>query len=221
VVTYSGSKFGAGTRRGPLHDIQEEDAETEDSPGIRFDDTVKRSDEIEDNERSFPTMRRVVDHIAILQRQRRNEDEVLRIPGPKDVERGARPTRLENIKEMPETIPERPLSWAPGDFHHIDDGPSVQRPRRVAEEGSPASYWRDDDSQNYEPSVDAHPAQPSSGESFLPTLRRKDTLPYELTAEELRKQQAPKRNGSDNFARAMQNLFRRRREATRAREKEP
>jgi potassium uptake Trk family protein len=65
-------------------------------PGIRFAGTVKRSDGIEDDQLKYPRKRTQEEHIAILERQRNNNnDEVLRIPGPMDVERGLRPSRIE------------------------------------------------------------------------------------------------------------------------------
>lgn len=63
--------------------------------GITFADTVKRSDG-QDDETKFPQKRTNAEHIAILERQR-NQDtdtEVLRIPGPRDAERGMIPRRL-------------------------------------------------------------------------------------------------------------------------------
>ncbi len=66
--------------------------------GITFADTVKRSDGMEDDATKFPQLRAHAEHIAILERQR-NEDnnDVLRIPGPRDAERGQMPTRLEEL----------------------------------------------------------------------------------------------------------------------------
>ena len=59
---------------------------------ITFADTVKRSDGVEDKAINLPIKRSDEDHIAILQRQRNPQDkEVLRIPNPRDVERGMKP----------------------------------------------------------------------------------------------------------------------------------
>ncbi|KAK3185417.1 low affinity potassium transporter [Lecanicillium sp. MT-2017a] len=71
--------------------------------GITFADTVKRSDGMEDDATKFPQRRANAEHIAILERQR-NEDnnDVLRIPGPRDAERGQMPTRLEQLDENDE-----------------------------------------------------------------------------------------------------------------------
>lgn len=65
------------------------------SPGITFAGTVKRSDGMDDTALRIAP-RSDEEHIAILQRQRNNEnDDVLRIPGPRDVELGERPRRVE------------------------------------------------------------------------------------------------------------------------------
>jgi len=59
---------------------------------IKFADTVKRSDGVRDGSTKLPPLRSDEEHIAILQRQRNpNADEVLRIPGPRDAERGMGP----------------------------------------------------------------------------------------------------------------------------------
>ena len=64
-------------------------------PEIKFAATVKRSDGVEDDEIKLPPSRTDEEHIAILQRQRNGDDEILRIPGPRETEQGARPSRIE------------------------------------------------------------------------------------------------------------------------------
>ncbi|KAF7550203.1 hypothetical protein G7046_g8090 [Stylonectria norvegica] len=61
---------------------------------ITFADTVKRSDGAGDDPTKFPSKRANADHIAILERQRNQDNEVLRIPNPRDAERGMGPRRL-------------------------------------------------------------------------------------------------------------------------------
>jgi potassium uptake Trk family protein len=61
---------------------------------ITFAGTVKRSDGVDDDVTKFPAPRSHAEHIAILERQRNQDNEVLRIPGPRDAERGLGPTRL-------------------------------------------------------------------------------------------------------------------------------
>ncbi|CAK7203448.1 low affinity potassium transporter [Sporothrix eucalyptigena] len=65
-------------------------------PEIKFAPTVKRSDGIDDDLTKLPPRLTDEEHIAILERQRRNQDddEVLRIPGPRDAERGVLPSTI-------------------------------------------------------------------------------------------------------------------------------
>ena len=62
---------------------------------ITFADTVKRSDGVDDDPTSHVRQRFNTEHIAILERQRNQDNEVLRIPGPRDAERGLGPRRLD------------------------------------------------------------------------------------------------------------------------------
>ncbi|KAH7170378.1 cation transport protein-domain-containing protein [Dactylonectria macrodidyma] len=64
---------------------------------ITFADTVKRSDGIDDDTK-FPQKPDNADHIAIVQRQREADtnDAPLRIPGPREADKGMGPRRLDN-----------------------------------------------------------------------------------------------------------------------------
>ncbi|PHH90269.1 hypothetical protein CDD83_4139 [Cordyceps sp. RAO-2017] len=62
---------------------------------ISFADTVKRSDGMGEDALKIPQRRPNAEHIAILERQRNQDNEVLRIPGPRDAERGLGPRRLQ------------------------------------------------------------------------------------------------------------------------------
>lgn len=74
---------------------------------IRFADTVRRGGSLGFTGR-YPHRRSEEDHIAILERQRRADDEVLRIPGPRDAERGERPTRVEESEtDEPDTLSQK------------------------------------------------------------------------------------------------------------------
>ncbi|KAL7626319.1 low affinity potassium transporter [Parahypoxylon ruwenzoriense] len=66
-------------------------------PQIKFSDQVKRSDtpESDDDEVPVPPKRTDAEHIAILERQRKVDKSVLRIPGPRDADRGAVPEELD------------------------------------------------------------------------------------------------------------------------------
>lgn len=66
---------------------------------ISFANTVKRSDGLEEDAEEFAERRSNAQHIAILERQRNEDDnDVLRIPGPRDIERGQVPTRLDEYE---------------------------------------------------------------------------------------------------------------------------
>ncbi|PSR76230.1 cation transport protein-domain-containing protein [Coniella lustricola] len=96
------------------------------TPGITFAGTVKRSDGVEDAAVKMPD-RSNEEHIAILQRQRNTDnEEVLRIPGPRDVELGERPTRVEN--EAADEEPD-PLSAQPNEYN--DDARTSARPKGI------------------------------------------------------------------------------------------
>lgn len=82
-------------------------------PEIKFADKVKRSDGLADGMTNLPPYhtRTDEDHIAILQRQRNGDDEILRIPGPRDAERGMLPERIkEGDTDEDEIDPLDPLS---------------------------------------------------------------------------------------------------------------
>lgn len=64
-------------------------------PEIKFARTVTKSDGLGEDALKLPPSRPDHEHIAILERQRKGDDEVLRIPNPRDAERGIRPKRVE------------------------------------------------------------------------------------------------------------------------------
>jgi len=64
-------------------------------PEIRFSHTVTKSDGLGEDALKLPPARSDQEHIAILERQRKVDDEVLRIPNPRDAERGMMPKRVE------------------------------------------------------------------------------------------------------------------------------
>lgn len=65
---------------------------------IKFSDQVRSSDafESDDDEILIPSKRTDAEHIAILERQRKADKGVLRIPGPRDADRGALPEELDD-----------------------------------------------------------------------------------------------------------------------------
>ncbi|KAF4968251.1 hypothetical protein FSARC_4342 [Fusarium sarcochroum] len=77
--------------------LKEGQSKSQNAPtGIKFAETVKRSDGIDDDLTKFPQRRTHEEHIAILERQRNQDNEVLRIPGPRETERGMGPRRLDD-----------------------------------------------------------------------------------------------------------------------------
>ncbi|KAM3498918.1 hypothetical protein MY10362_007794 [Beauveria mimosiformis] len=102
------STHGTATPVAELHARADSAGEHTHGPtAITFADTVKRSDGLEEDATAFAQRRPNAQHIAILERQRNEDDnDVLRIPGPRDIERGQVPTRLEEF-ERDETLGSR------------------------------------------------------------------------------------------------------------------
>ncbi|KAI1475988.1 potassium transport protein TRK1/TRK2 [Daldinia eschscholtzii] len=99
-------------------------------PQIKFSDQVKRSDAIDsdDEEVPLPPKRTDAEHIAILERQRKIDKSALRIPGPRDADRGALP------EEVDEEGPE-----GPGLSNRRRRESSVEGPRRPMSSMQPTS----------------------------------------------------------------------------------
>ncbi|KAI5465633.1 cation transport protein-domain-containing protein [Mariannaea sp. PMI_226] len=110
TATVSGGRTNS-MELGPLERPEEEHSDSHSDMGVQtqnpvvgaaptaitFADTVKRSDGVGDDLTKFPQRRPNAEHIAILERQRNqdNADETLWIPGPRDAERGMGPRRIE------------------------------------------------------------------------------------------------------------------------------
>ncbi|KAK1780313.1 cation transport protein-domain-containing protein [Copromyces sp. CBS 386.78] len=82
--------------------------DTRRQPEIRFAGTVKKSDGLGMDAIKLPPLRTDEEHIAILERQRNRDDEVLRIPGPRDMERGAKPRRVDDSADEDDRDPAQP-----------------------------------------------------------------------------------------------------------------
>lgn len=104
----------------------------EHSRNITFAGTVKRSDGARDERLKMPRQRTDEEHIAILQRQRNaDNDEVLRIPGPRDVELGQRPKRVaDDAPEDPEPLSPRARTFSDADLERAarPKGITIQEP---------------------------------------------------------------------------------------------
>ncbi|SPQ25969.1 2c00e388-04bd-4db8-8990-ee307c3bb16f [Thermothielavioides terrestris] len=82
-------------------------------PEIKFARTVTKSDGLGEDALKLPPLRSEQEHIAILERQRKGDDEVLRIPNPRDVERGMVPKPVEaGDDEEPDVVSPRPARSA-------------------------------------------------------------------------------------------------------------
>ncbi|KAK9419248.1 putative Potassium transport protein [Seiridium unicorne] len=107
-------------------------------PTIKFSDKVKRSDALDDAEEGdgqpFPGKRTEAEHIAILERQRNEDKGTLRIPGPRDAERGVLPEELEHGHLDEDYI--SPLDPVPR-------GPSFAAPQRDSTEPTRVSSNQD------------------------------------------------------------------------------
>ncbi|KAK1751805.1 Low-affinity potassium transport protein [Echria macrotheca] len=88
-------------------------------PRITFADTVKKSDGTQEETFKLPAKRSEEDHLAILERQRK-DGETLRIPGPRDAERGLRPQLVEHSDEDGAAVLEA-----------VRSGPSEFRPQAI------------------------------------------------------------------------------------------
>ncbi|KJZ74061.1 hypothetical protein HIM_06510 [Hirsutella minnesotensis 3608] len=91
---------GDDARVEPAANSSESTEAPRDGPGgvptsISFANIVKRSDGMGEDTLKSPHKRSNAEHIAILERQRNQDNEVLRIPGPRDAERGLGPRRLQ------------------------------------------------------------------------------------------------------------------------------
>ncbi|KAK3301978.1 cation transport protein-domain-containing protein [Chaetomium strumarium] len=92
-------------------------------PEIKFARTVTKSDGLGKGAIKLPPTRSQQEHIDFLERQRKGDDEVLRIPNPRDVERGMVPKRVE-AGEDEEAEPASPRAQGLG----VDLGGSSQAP---------------------------------------------------------------------------------------------
>lgn len=90
-------------------------------PTIKFADQVKRSDGVEDENSRMPSRRDTEAHIAFLERQRNRDDGILRIPGPRDADRGVAPETInEEVPRTPTSL--HRLDSQHESFRHGSDG---------------------------------------------------------------------------------------------------
>ncbi|KAK3956823.1 cation transport protein-domain-containing protein [Pseudoneurospora amorphoporcata] len=99
-------------QRDPDQRDPDQPEDTRRQPEIRFAGTVKKSDGLGMDAIKLPPLRTDEEHIAILERQRNRDDEVLRIPGPRDMERGAKPRRVDDSADEDDRDPAQPTPLA-------------------------------------------------------------------------------------------------------------
>ncbi|KAI1125011.1 cation transport protein-domain-containing protein [Nemania abortiva] len=107
-------------------------------PQITFAKEVRRSDAIEDDDDTpvpLPEKRPNADHIAILEKQRKADKNVLRIPGPRDADMGAVPEEFDPENPHPRREPslERPQIA----FRTLPHGEERQQTITIAEPDRP------------------------------------------------------------------------------------
>lgn len=97
----------SGSEDGSEHNNASEEAQTG-QPQIKFATEVRRSDMLEDDDGPpifLPERRSNAEHIAILEKQRKADKSVLRIPGPRDADMGALPEEFEGDVEAEPDFP--------------------------------------------------------------------------------------------------------------------
>ncbi|KAI2469265.1 potassium transport protein TRK1/TRK2 [Annulohypoxylon bovei var. microspora] len=142
-------------------DLEEADPIDEDQPiqqlappQIKFSDQVRRSDMLgaDDVDILLPSMRSDAEHIAILERQRKADKGVLRIPGPREADGGA----------LPEEVDEEGAE-GPDPSNRRRRESSVEGPRR------PTSPWRLANRADRQPTITIEePVRPRREEHELP-----------------------------------------------------
>ena len=104
-------------------------------PQIKFADKVKRSDGLMDEHLRMPVQRSTEEHIAILERQRKGEDDgaVLRIPGPRDADAGVSPQTVDENDPATRTLSRRASTHddrTSGEIRRLNGDDHIDPPRR-------------------------------------------------------------------------------------------
>ncbi|KFX89890.1 hypothetical protein V490_06763 [Pseudogymnoascus sp. VKM F-3557] len=114
---------------------------------IKFADQVERGDGLEDEHSRMPTRRDTEAHIAFLETQRNRNDGVLRIPGPRDADRGVAPQTI--CEEAPRT----PTSHRrASDFENFTQG--LDAPNKERE---PRNFGTENGTPGHDNTIDGHP----------------------------------------------------------------
>ncbi|KAH9900583.1 potassium transport protein TRK1/TRK2 [Xylariomycetidae sp. FL2044] len=160
-------------------------------PQIKFADQVMRSDAIEsdddDRDTPLPQKRTDAEHIAILERQRKADKSVLRIPGPRDADRGALPEEVdEDDDEAPGLTSRRrresSLEQPQRDSLSTSLPPNADRPQTITIE-EPKRPRRETDATHEAVAEDFQPASHTQGGlKFRKPRKDGDQLPHTDTA---------------------------------------
>ncbi|KAI0023199.1 potassium transport protein TRK1/TRK2 [Xylariomycetidae sp. FL0641] len=103
---------------------------------VKIGDTRGHDEDDDDDPVPLPSRRTNAEHIAILEKQRKADKSVLRIPGPRDSDRGAMPEELEEDDEVAEDGPNflnrrrRPSSLEPPMRRRRPSSPTRPRAER-------------------------------------------------------------------------------------------
>ncbi|KAJ2971944.1 hypothetical protein NUW58_g9290 [Xylaria curta] len=101
VSKHDPSATSSGSEEGSEHISPDEESPLADSQ-TKSVNGVRRSEAVEDDDEfpiPLPSRRTNAEHIAILEKQRKTDKSVLRIPGPRDADMGALPEEFEETEE--------------------------------------------------------------------------------------------------------------------------
>ncbi|KAL5345021.1 low affinity potassium transporter [Pseudogymnoascus australis] len=114
---------------------------------IKFADQVQRGDGLEDEHLQMPARRDTEAHIAFLERQRNRNDGVLRIPGPRDADRGV----------APETIGQE-AQRTPTPYRRASDSENIRQGLDApSKECEPQSSGAENGTPGHGNTIDGHP----------------------------------------------------------------
>ncbi|KAI0911488.1 cation transport protein-domain-containing protein [Ustulina deusta] len=137
----------SGSEDGSEHKITEDEQQTA-HPQIKFANEERRSHAVEDDDDPrLPEPRPKDEHIAILEKQRKADKSVLRIPGPRDADMGALPEEFEGEVEAEPENPRRRRKSS------TEQRQVIQRPLPYGERQQTITIAEPDKPRKEEPSI--------------------------------------------------------------------
>ncbi|KAI1426730.1 cation transport protein-domain-containing protein [Xylaria sp. FL1777] len=139
----------SGSEDSSEHKNSDEEQQTA-HPQIKFATEVRRSHAVEDDDGPpifLPERRTNAEHIAILEKQRKADKSVLRIPGPRDADMGALPEEFEGEVEAEPDIPRERRESS------IEQSQAIQRPLPYGERQQTITITEPDKPRKEEPSL--------------------------------------------------------------------